>query len=100
MCGIHCGLFAIFYLVVDVVRVRRGIGWLTGIGQNALLAYLLPDLWLHLLELLRLDVSWRRLAWHFSDAGLGAQLFDAALVTSAMLGLCLLLGRAGLRLRF
>jgi len=42
--GICCLLFLVFYYLMDVRHLKRWAGWLVPVGQNALLAYLMPGL--------------------------------------------------------
>jgi heparan-alpha-glucosaminide N-acetyltransferase len=42
--GISCALFALVYFVIDVKRSIRNVPLLVAFGQNALLAYILPDI--------------------------------------------------------
>ena len=42
--GLCCLAFSGFYYLIDVCRFKRWAGWLVPIGQNALLAYLMPGL--------------------------------------------------------
>ena len=42
--GISCALFALVYWVVDIRRWRMWDGFLAPLGQNALLAYILPGM--------------------------------------------------------
>jgi predicted acyltransferase len=42
--GICCLLFLFFYVLMDVLKIRRWSSFLQPIGQNPLLAYILPSL--------------------------------------------------------
>jgi predicted acyltransferase len=42
--GICCLLFLFFYVLMDVLKIRRWSSFLQPIGQNPLLTYILPSL--------------------------------------------------------
>lgn len=98
--GLQLALFSGIYWLVDVLGAKSWAGPFARIGQNALLAYILPDLCDDLAQLLHLDAWVRSSLWPWGDAALPAQLANTTVVTALILGLCLLLTRAGLRLRF
>lgn len=98
--GLQLLLFTGLYLLVDVAAQRRFTRPLAEIGQNALLAYLLPELCARLGELFHLQDLARRWLWPFADASLPAQLANTTAITTLVLTLCWWLTRQGLRLRF
>ena len=98
-CGIHAALLGLVYYAVDVRGWSRGTAALGLVGSNALLAYVLPDVWTTLLTSLGLDSLWRRGAWALSGQGFVLATFNALLVSGLMLALAAILTRRGLRLR-
>ncbi len=93
--GVVLALFLLFYILIDVLKWRRWTLWLLPAGANALLAYILPDLWEQLAAVLRLPRLW----WPYLEAGGGAGLLNAAAVTAAMMVLVGLATRKGLLLK-
>ena len=89
--GICCVVFAAVYWLVDVLELRVGAGFLSSLGQNALLAYLLPYLVANLFHVFGQSVYWSEAGW----AGAGC----AAVLTFFILGLTWVLGRWQVRLR-
>jgi hypothetical protein len=69
------------------------------VGANPLLAYLVPDLWSHVVQLVGIDGLWWKTGWYFHDRGGGPGLVNAALVTLLMMGVTVLLVRLGVRLK-
>lgn len=100
-CGIHAILLALAYYVVDVRASRRGtLAVALGlVGSNALLAYILPDLWATALSVVRLDGVWFRTAWGLASRGFPFGLLNLFLVTTAMVAAAAFLTKRGLRLR-
>ncbi|MDC8757416.1 DUF5009 domain-containing protein [Janthinobacterium fluminis] len=94
--GIVLALFLLFYVTIDVLKWRRWTALLLPVGANALLAYILPDLWEQLAAMLGLPRFW----WPYLEAGGGAGLLNAAALTFAMLLLVALANRRGLYLKF
>ena len=86
--GISCLLFALVYWVVDIKHRKIWDGWLSPLGQNALLAYILPGMAADAFALCGLSVYW-------SKAGMSGVL-SAALLTVLLLTLMWLLTRARL----
>ena len=81
--GISCLVFAAVYFIVDILQKRRWSGFLVPIGQNALLAYLLP---------------YMGLSFHWWNSGwLGAG--NAAAMTVVLLALTWALSRLQIRMR-
>jgi heparan-alpha-glucosaminide N-acetyltransferase len=89
--GICCLVFAAVYYVVDVLQARRGLGVLLPIGQNALLAYLLPGIAADLLGVFGLSIYWRQSGWPGAVC--------AAVLTLLILALTWLLSRCRIHLR-
>ncbi len=89
--GICCVVFAVVYLVVDILQARRGSGALVPIGQNALLAYLLPYLVANLCGVLGLNLYWANSGW--------AGAWNAAAMTVVLLALTWVLSRFQFRMR-
>jgi predicted acyltransferase len=99
--AINLGLFSGFHWLLDL----KGKGgawsdWLALAGQNALFAYILPDLWNVLTDLLGLGGLWWGYAWHWLSVGGLAGLLNAAAVSCFMLFLTVLAQRKGLVLKF
>lgn len=99
--AIMLALFILFYWLVDARRrdtqpVPRAAAWLLPAGSNALLAYILPDLFEQAAAVLHIPRFW----WPFLDSGGPAGLANAAAMTALMLALVTLANRAGLRLKF
>ena len=86
--GISCVLFALMYWAVDVKRWRMWDGFLAPLGQNALLAYILPGMVANAFALFGLSVYWSKAGWS------GA--LSAAALTVLLLTLMWLLTRARL----
>jgi heparan-alpha-glucosaminide N-acetyltransferase len=86
--GISCVLFALVYWGVDVKGWWFWNGFLTPLGQNALLAYILPEMVDSACAIFGLSVYW-------SKAGLSGELSAVAL-TVALLTIMWLLTRARL----
>ncbi len=81
--GICCVIFGLVYWVVDIVQARRGTTFLVLIGQNALLAYLMPYM--------GLSCRWADSGWP------GA--WNAAAMTVVLLALTWGLSRLQIRMR-
>ncbi len=60
--GISCALFALVYWVVDVRQWKMWAGLLAPLGQNALLAYILPGMVANAFAIFGLSVFGPRLA--------------------------------------
>ncbi len=85
--------FLLVYLLMDVLNIRRWAAWLQPVGQNALLAYLLPGIVGNFLGLLH----WRGALWHFNSGLPGA--LNAAAVTALIVAITWVVTKAGVRLR-
>jgi len=94
--GIMLALFLLFYLLIDVMGFRSWAKWLLPAGANALLAYILPDLWEQAAAVLHLPRIW----WPYLNTGGAAGLLNAAVMTVLMMSLIALANRAGLKLKF
>jgi hypothetical protein len=94
--GIALALFLLFYWLVDVRQQRGAMAWLLPAGGNALLAYILPDLFEQAAAVLHLPRVW----WPYLASGGIPGLVNAAAMTALMLALVALANRVGLRLKF
>lgn len=94
--GIVLALFLLFYLLIDVLQYRSWAQWLLPAGANALLAYILPDLWEQAAAVLHMPRIW----WPYLSTGGVAGLLNAAVMTVLMMFLVALANRAGLKLKF
>jgi heparan-alpha-glucosaminide N-acetyltransferase len=94
--AIVLALFMLFYWLIEVCGWQRWAALLLPAGANALLAYILPDLWEQAAAVLQLPRLW----WPYLASGGGAGLFNAAAMSLLMLGLVAGANRAGLRLKF
>lgn len=94
--GVCSLVFLGFYLLMDVLKVRRWSGFLQPVGRNPLLAYILPDILVSVLllisNLLRLDVG--RLLWPFAERGGLPGMINALVITGLILLLTGLATRA------
>jgi heparan-alpha-glucosaminide N-acetyltransferase len=99
--GVCAVLFLGFYLLMDVLKVRRWSGFLQPVGKNPLLAYILPDIVACVLllasGLVRFDVG--RLLWPFAERGGVPGMLNALAVTGFILLLTGLATRARIILR-
>jgi predicted acyltransferase len=83
-----CSLaFLGFYLLLDVLKVRRWSKFLRPVGVNPLLAYILPDILISVLGLLASLVGYDlgRWLWPFAEQGGAAGMFNALVVTALIL---------------
>lgn len=77
--GVACLCYGGFYIAMEMAKIRGGFGLLVPVGQNALMAYLLPDIVGRLLELAGLtDIPW-------AEKGLGPGVTNVALLTLVIL---------------
>ncbi len=93
--GISVAFFLLFYIVIDVIKVR---GWsvvLMPAGANALFAYILPDVWEQLTTLLHVPRFW----WPYLATGGMPGLVNAAAMTAFMMALVALANRYSLKLK-
>jgi heparan-alpha-glucosaminide N-acetyltransferase len=85
--GICALLLAGFYVVMDVLKLRRWAGFLQPIGRNPLLAYILPGILDALTNIassfLKTDI--RRVFWPLAERGGLAGMANAALMTAFVL---------------
>lgn len=91
--------FALFYALIDVSKWRAWSAPLALAGTNALLAYILPDLWNRLTAFVGLGGLWWSYAWHWLPQGGNAGLLNAAGVALFMLALTALGSKLGLKLK-
>jgi predicted acyltransferase len=96
--GLCSFLLAGFYYAIDVRRFRH-VGLLALVGAHPLLAYVVPDVWEHFVEVVGLGSVWWKGVWYFHDSGGTAGLWNATLVTALMLLVTAGLVRAGVRFR-
>lgn len=94
--AIALALFLLFYVTIDVFRVRGWAVVLLPAGANALFAYIAPDLCEQLAAVLHLPRVW----WPFLASGGTPGLMNAVAMTAAMVAFTALATRAGLRLKF
>ena len=85
--------FAALYWICDIRKLTAWASFVRPAGSNALLTYLLPDLWSFLFAFL--GIGW--LNWHFTAGTPGV--IKTVLFTAAILALSTLLTRAKLRLQ-
>ena len=99
--GVCCLLFLGFYLLMDVLMVRRWSSFLQPVGKNPLLAYILPDIVACVLALIsgliRFDVG--RFLWPFAERGGLPGMLNALVFTGFILLLTGLATRARIILR-
>ena len=99
--GVCCLLFLGFYLLMDVLMVRRWSAFLQPVGKNPLLAYILPDIVVCVLllisGLIRFEVG--RLLWPFAERGGVPGMLNALVFTGFILLLTALATRARIILR-
>jgi predicted acyltransferase len=98
--GLCCTTFTVFYALVDVRGLARGLGPLSELGQNALLAYIMPGLFSYLLDLFGLLSGFFRLAYPFYESAAPLACLNALCAALFFAGIVVSLGRAGLTLRF
>lgn len=98
--GINLLGFLVFYALLDVFKWRAWAAFLIPAGTNALLAYIIPDYWDNLLQLLGLGKLWWAAAWPYFETGGLPGILNAAAVTAFMILLTQVLTRLGLKLRF
>jgi heparan-alpha-glucosaminide N-acetyltransferase len=91
--GLCCLSFLLVYLLMDVANVRRWAGPLVPVGQNALLAYILPGILGNLFAVIGLP----GLLWHYGSSWPGA--LNAAAVTLLVLAITWGATRIGIRLK-
>ena len=91
--GLCCLSFLLVYLLMDVANVRRWAGPLVPVGQNALLAYILPGILGNLFAVIGLP----GLLWHYGSSWPGA--LNAAVVTLLVLAITWGATRIGIRLK-
>lgn len=94
--GIVLAAFLLFYLLIDILQYHRLAQWLLPAGGNALLAYILPDLWEQAAAVLHIPRLW----WPYLAGGGIPGLLNAAAMTALMMFLVVLANRAELKLRF
>ena len=98
--GLCCAAFALFYALIDLRGQARGVALLGQLGQNALLAYIMPGLFACVLEALGLYGSFARVAYPFYESAAPLACLNALAAALFFSGLTVLLGRTGLTLRF
>ena len=91
--GICCLAFLLVYWVVDILALRRWAGLLVPIGQNALLAYILPGIVANLFAVIGLP----GLLWQFGSGWPGA--LNAGVLTVLVMALTWGATRVGIVLR-
>ena len=85
--GLCCLAFLAFYLIMDVLMVRRWSGFLQPVGRNPLLAYILPDIIVSILLLVSGLVGFDagKLLWPLAERGGWPGMLNAAAVTGLIL---------------
>ena len=91
--GLCCLSFLLVYLLMDVANVRRWASPLVPVGQNALLAYILPGILGNLFAVIGLP----GLLWHYGSSWPGA--LNAAVDTLLVLAITWGATRIGIRLK-
>ena len=91
--GVCCLSFLLVYVVMDVGKLRRWAGPLILVGQNALLAYLLPGILNNLLGVLGLP----HILWPYGSAWPGA--LNAAALTALVLAITWAATKIGIQLK-
>jgi heparan-alpha-glucosaminide N-acetyltransferase len=91
--GICCVAFLLVYVVVDVAKLRAWAGPLVLVGQNALLAYILPGILGNLVAV----AGYPGVLWQFGSSWAGA--INAAVLTLLVLAITWGATQAGIRLR-
>lgn len=94
--AIVLALFLLFYWLVDVRQHRRAAALMLPAGANALLAYILPDLFEQAAAALHIPRFW----WPYLASGGLPGLLNAAAMTALMLGFVAMANRAGVTLKF
>ena len=92
--GICSVLFAATYWALDEKGWRKGSGWMGDVGQNALLAYMMPGLLTRLFDVAG-HVNW---LWPFGKIGVPGAV-GCALLTAVVTLLVWLITRSGFRLK-
>jgi len=99
--GICCLVFLVFYLVMDVLKIRRWAGFLQPIGRNPLLAYILPEIvdgFLFIVSSI-FGLGAGRLLWPFYARGGMPGMANAVVVTGLILLITALMTRAKIILK-
>lgn len=92
--GAWCVLgFLGVYVLMDVLNIRRWAAWLQPVGQNALLAFILPGIVGNLLGVL----GWPRVLWQYGSGWPGA--LNAVVLTGLIVLLTWAATRVGVRLK-
>ena len=91
--GICCLSFLAVYVVIDVMRLRRWAGPLGPVGQNALLAYILPGILANFVAVIGLP----GLLWPYGSGWTGA--LNAGVLTVLIIALTWGAMRVGIQLK-
>jgi heparan-alpha-glucosaminide N-acetyltransferase len=91
--GICCLSFLFVYVVMDVAKLRGWTGPLILVGQNALLAYILPGILNNLVAV----AGWPGVLWQYGNSWAGA--LNAAVLTVLVLLITWGATKLGIRLR-
>jgi heparan-alpha-glucosaminide N-acetyltransferase len=97
--GINLLGFTVFYILLDVWKVRAWAALLITAGTNALFAYILPDLVSTFFGLLGLEKVFERLAWPTLETGGPGGIANAVIMTLVMLVLTQVGTKLGARLK-
>ena len=97
--GINLLGFMVFYVLLDVFKWRAWAAFLIPAGTNALLAYIIPDYFDKLMQLVGLGKLWWAAGWPYFQTGGLPGVLNAAAVTLLMILLTQVLTRLGVRLK-
>lgn len=99
--GICCLLFLIFYVLMDVFKIRRWASFLQPTGKNPLLAYILPSLVGDVISFAShlFKVNVRAFFWLFWERGGLAGMLNAAAMTGLILLITWAMTRAKITLK-
>jgi predicted acyltransferase len=97
--GLNCAAFALFHALIDVWKAWRPPALLLRVGQNPLLAYMMPSLWAYFVALLGLKSAWEALAFPCFHSPWGLMCPNAIAVALFYLGVVYGLSKLGIRLQ-
>jgi heparan-alpha-glucosaminide N-acetyltransferase len=97
--GLNCAAFALFHALIDVWKAWRPPALLLRVGQNPLLAYMMPSLWTYFVALFGLKHVWQTLAFPFFHSPWSLMCPNAIAVALFFLGVVYGLSKLGIRLQ-